>query len=130
VGGDPRAGRAARLPRRTDHLHDAELYGVLWRDILPDEMHALDDDPTRPGTSILGGWSNEDIQAHLKYYADEKERQRWVRDFPEQPAAAAGGPPYDRDRHLPQRSDLADGVVLPGDGRPQVAEGSASALGP
>jgi hypothetical protein len=58
---------------RTDHLRDAELYGVLWGDILPDEMHALDDAPYSAWhIDVLGGWSNEDIQARLKYSADEK----------------------------------------------------------
>jgi hypothetical protein len=97
---------------RTDHLNDPELYGALWREILPDEMHGLDDDPyTACHIDILGGWSNEDIQTHLKYYADEKERQRWVRDFPEQPLPPHEDLPYDRDRHLPQGDDLADGVM-------------------
>jgi hypothetical protein len=37
----------------------------------------------------------------LRYYADEKTREDWKRDFPETVLPAAEKPPFDRDRFLP-----------------------------
>jgi hypothetical protein len=50
---------------------------------------------------IIGGFSEEDIQLYLKYYADEEARQRWVEQFPTDIIPDHVTPPYDRDRHLP-----------------------------
>jgi hypothetical protein len=83
----------------TDHLSDRDLYRFLVEDaLLVEEL--------LPGTggfchiSPIGGWSNEDMQTHLRYYADDADREKWRCKF--------GGPlppheplPYDRDRFLP-----------------------------
>jgi hypothetical protein len=92
---------------QTDHLSDRELYTLLWRDLLPEEMPALD----LHGSSvwhidILGGWSEEDTALYLKYYADETARQDWRSEFPDYEVPAHADPPYDRDRHLPPYPDL------------------------
>ena len=50
---------------------------------------------------ILGGCSLQDIALYLKYYADEKTRESWRSEFPEEVMPDHVDPPYDRDRHLP-----------------------------
>jgi hypothetical protein len=37
-----------------------------------------------------------------KFYASEESRQRWLRDFPDEPMPPHEDPPYDRDGNLPQ----------------------------
>ena len=84
---------------QTDHLSDRELYTHLLRVVLPEEMDALD---------AAGGWNchidvlgYERPELYLKYYADEKARELWRRDFPEVEIPDHEDPPYDRDSHLP-----------------------------
>ena len=61
----------------TDHLSDRELYTLLWGELLPEEMPALDaDEGSVWHLDILGGCSEEDIALRLKHYADEAERDR------------------------------------------------------
>jgi hypothetical protein len=84
----------------TDHLSDRELYEKLLSEIL------LEPVTLRPGTAgftfidILGGWSPEDTETYLRYYADEETRRDWAADYGE-PIPPKEKPPYDRDRHLP-----------------------------
>ncbi len=87
----------------TDHLGDRELYTHLMEDVLlelnPDFgvgsgwRHHLD---------ILGGCSEEDIDLHLKYYADDEDRARWAAQFPDPPIPEKAPKPHDRDRFFPQ----------------------------
>lgn len=90
----------------TDHLSDRELYNVLWRDVLRDEIPML---PDHPGSEwhvdLLGSGSATHINLYLKYYADEDWRQEWLADFPDCDLPAHENPPDDRDRHLPQPDD-------------------------
>lgn len=87
---------------QTDHLSDRELYTLLCRELLPEEMPALDADSGSPWhVDILGGWSAEDVVLYLKYYADEKTREDWRSEFPDDNMPDHVDPPYDRDRHLP-----------------------------
>jgi hypothetical protein len=86
----------------TDHLSDRQLYETLWHSILREPT------PVCPPNSnvachidILGGYSHEDIQLRLKYYADEEERMDWAAEFPGTPLPPREALPYDRDRHLP-----------------------------
>jgi hypothetical protein len=51
---------------------------------------------------VLGGWSEEDTQVFLTYYADDETRQDWLEQFPDCVLPAHEDPPYERDRHLPQ----------------------------
>ena len=94
----------------TDHLSDRELYEVLWHDILREENFTQ---PTLPNSAchidILGGWSEEDTILHLTYYADEEERQAWLKDFPEYKLPEPKKKPYNRDALLPKREDWGGG---------------------
>lgn len=86
----------------TDHLSDRELYGRLWNDLLREPTSVL---PSNPNFAchidILGGWSEEDTYIYLKHYADDEERRRWAKEWPEDTVPAHEDPQYDRDRHLP-----------------------------
>jgi len=84
----------------TDHLSDRELYTRLVRELLPEEMDALDTE---------GGWTwhldvlgDDQYELYLKYYADEATRESERIDFPDAPIPAHEDPPYRRDRDLPR----------------------------
>jgi hypothetical protein len=87
----------------TDHLSDRQLYEKLRTETLPEPTSIL---PTNPNFAchidLLGGWSTEDTQIYLKYYADEEERQSWLDEWPQDTLPEHQDPPYDRDRHLPR----------------------------
>lgn len=87
---------------QTDHLSDRELYARLYHHVLRDEVPLPpDDDHGASHVDILGGWSEEDTQLFLKYYADDEWRQDWAVRFPDIVMPPHEDPPYDRDRHLP-----------------------------
>ena len=87
---------------RTDHLSDRELYEWLWSDGLREETADMSAMPEGAWhTSPIGGGSEEDMAIWLKYYADEEDRQRWHRNFPNDPIPEQEPLPFDRDRHLP-----------------------------
>ena len=52
--------------------------------------------------SHSGSYGEEEVHLSLKHYADEQERARWAKDWPEDEMPAHVDPPYDRDRLLPQ----------------------------
>ena len=87
----------------TNHLSDRELYSHLWEDSL---REAVADVPPEIGGSwhidILGSGSEEDMFLYHKFYANEESRQRWLKDWPNDPMPAHEDPHYDRDRNLPQ----------------------------
>jgi hypothetical protein len=86
----------------TNHLSDRELYDLLWNDLLREGGPDLPPDSERiTPLDILGSDSEEDVYLRMKYYADEKERLDWLREFPDEPMPDHMDPPYDRDRFLP-----------------------------
>ena len=87
----------------TDHLGDRELYTHLMENSL------LELNPDvgvgsgwRNHLDILGGCSEEDIDLHLKYYADDEDRAHWAAEFPDPPIPEKAPKPYDRDRFFPK----------------------------
>jgi hypothetical protein len=91
----------------TDHLSDRQLYETLWNDILRESVSMTPEDSGCVGyIDILGGCSDEDRVNHLKYYADEEEREAWAEEYPEDDIPDHEDPPYDRDRHLPGPRDF------------------------
>ena len=84
----------------TDHLSDRECYRWLVGDALREET-LFSEGGGCWHVSPIGGGSEEDNEIYLRYYADEKDREQWARDF-----GVALPPheklPYDRDRLLGQ----------------------------
>jgi hypothetical protein len=87
----------------TDHLSDRQLYELLWTELLREPGPDLPPDSGwRNHIDILGGCSEEDIELNHKYYADERERAFWTKEWPNGVMPAHEDPPYDRDRFLPK----------------------------
>ena len=85
----------------TDHLSDRELYRRFWTELLIEEQPIIPDEvPVTTHLDLLGGWSTDDMETYLRYYADEDARQQWAADFGK-PIPEHLDPPYDRDRFLP-----------------------------
>jgi len=86
---------------QTDHLSDRELYTHLWTDSLREETKAFPlDESSSCHIQLIGSGSEEDNHLYLKYYADEEERKRWQKSFPNDPIPPHVDPPYDRDHQL------------------------------
>ena len=87
----------------TNHLSDLALYEYLYNDGLREEAVLF---PENPGYAYMidltGSGSEEDNHVYLKYYADEKQRQQWALDWPDDTMSEHEDPPFDRARHLPQ----------------------------
>lgn len=88
----------------TNHLSDRELYTRLWEDVLNDEVPEAIASSTDGHHIIdmLGSCSEQDIYLQFKYYADEDDRQHWLKEWPDYDMPPHEEPPYDRDRHLPR----------------------------
>ena len=97
------AGRRIFL-NSTDHLNDRALYE--WLDAFMDEDCA--DCPLEAETnyrvdvSDRTNGSDDGTQTWLRFYADEKERADWRRQFPSEPMPARKKAAHDRDRFLPE----------------------------
>ena len=89
----------------TNHLSDLELYRYLWEETLNRSFEQITPEMGDSAWHIdlTGDGSEESIRLWLRYYADKEERERWASDFPEDGIPERAKPPYDRDRHLPQR---------------------------
>jgi hypothetical protein len=86
----------------TGHLSDRELYAKLWRDVLREEVPAIDEIGFNSHVDLCDCSSAEGTQLYLKYYADDHWRAEWVKEFPEDSLPAPEDPPYDRDCIVPR----------------------------
>jgi hypothetical protein len=89
----------------TDHLSDRELYKLLLEDVLQEET--VIQSPTfsmNCHIDMVGSGNEVDNHIYLKYYADEKDRTHWAKDFPEDILPDHERLPFDRDRLLPKPS--------------------------
>jgi len=90
----------------TNHLSDRELYTLLWSDELREEIpDMVFDEYSAWHIDLIGSGSDEDTYLWMKYYADEKTRRRWMKDWPDYEMPEHEDPPYDRDRQLPNAGD-------------------------
>jgi hypothetical protein len=82
----------------TEHLSDRGLYTWLYSEGLREQIKAG-----------IGGWhtgpvgsgDEESMRIYFRYYADEKYRKSWKKDWPNYDMPLRENPPYDRDRLLP-----------------------------
>jgi hypothetical protein len=85
----------------TDHLSDRELYTLLWTELLLEDHPVVPDGfPVTTHLDVLGGWSEDDIEVFLRYYADEDDRKTWREEFGKTLPEHVD-PPHERDRFLP-----------------------------
>ncbi|MEA2601427.1 MAG: hypothetical protein QOF89_2419 [Acidobacteriota bacterium] len=97
----------------TDHLSDRELYVELWGEILREPMVLMPDNPAYAcHIDMVGSGSEEHTFLYMKYYADERARRSWLKEWPDDVMPDHEDPPYDRDRRLPQAESRTDGPVM------------------
>ena len=90
----------------TNHLSDRELYTHLLHDFLQEFTQTFPPEMEfNCHIDICGSGSDEDIDIHYKYYADEKDKKDWMKDFPDYKMPEHEDPAFDRDKNLP-RSEL------------------------
>ena len=70
----------------TDHLSDYQLYGLIFRDILPSHEKKLDRRTSYLHWDCANIDENPDIW--LRYYATAAERKMWAEENDRAPAAA------------------------------------------
>jgi hypothetical protein len=95
-------GKRLLFLHRTDHLSDRELYAWLVNDALREELMGFGLPFGNCHLDVLGGCSEGDVELQMRFYADDEERARWLKDFPDFPMPPKEKPPYDRDRLLPK----------------------------
>lgn len=86
----------------TDHLNDRELYTWLVTDALREELMGFGLPFGNCHLDVLGGCSEDDLIQSMRYYSDDEERTRWLKDFPGFPMPPKEKLPYDRDSRLPK----------------------------
>lgn len=87
----------------TNHLGDRELYEYLYKEALTEEATLFPENPSFGFMiDLTGGGSDEDTQLFLKYYANDSYRERWARDWPDDPMPKREDAPFDRDALLPR----------------------------
>ena len=104
-----RLSLAGTFLHSTNHLSDRELYTELWREELREPAVLMPGDKSFGyHIDMVGSGSAEHIHLYLKHYADERTRQGWKEDWPEDEIPEHEDPPYDRDSRLPQQEFRTD----------------------
>jgi hypothetical protein len=86
----------------TNHLTDRELYAKLWHETLREETPAINEIGFDSHINLARfGGNNAEDQLWLKYYADQSDRERWRRDYPEDEIPPHEDPPFTRDDLIP-----------------------------
>lgn len=97
----------------TDHLSDRELYIYLWSDALREAAVLMPENPAYAyHIDLVGSGSEEHVHLYMKYFASEKERQQWLKDWPDDPMPDREKPLYDRDRRLPRAEGRGEVPVV------------------
>jgi hypothetical protein len=86
----------------TDHLSDRELYAQLWHATLREDVPAIDEVGFNSHLQLLSTGGEPEATLYLKYFADEKWRDDWLKTFPDYDMPAHDDPPYNRDCLLPR----------------------------
>lgn len=90
----------------TDHLSDRQLYHRLITDSLQEETVMIPHNPAfRCYIDLVSSGSDEDIECWLTYYADEDDRDGWVKQFPDSVLPERRNAPFNRDARLPRPTD-------------------------
>ena len=84
----------------TDHLSDRELYTLLYKETLHDEL-VLGFDQAMHIDMTESGDYEEGLRTYLKYYAREEERRSYAESFPELNVPPHCDPPNRRDHLIP-----------------------------
>lgn len=87
---------------QTDHLTDRELYAKLWHDVLREEVPAIDEIGFNSHVDLAMSSDDGHSNLYLKYYADEKAREWWRKDFPDVVIPPHEEPPFNRDWLVPR----------------------------
>jgi hypothetical protein len=97
----------------TNHLSDRQLYAELWTDTLREPTVLMPDEPAFTfHIDMVGSGSEEDTLLYMKYYADEKQRRSWLKEWPGDRLPEHEDPPYDRDRTLPKAESRRAGPMM------------------
>ena len=86
----------------TNHLSDRELYTFLIEEGLREELMGFGLPFGNCHLDPIGSGSDEDDDIYLRYYANDKIRERWANDFKNLVMPPKETPPFDRDKDLPQ----------------------------
>ena len=89
----------------SDHLSDRAFYCLLCNEVLLEETQIMPDDSGWNTRYNMADFPTVDVPEingiHLKYYADDGERDYWKHEFPEDTMPHKAELPYDRDSQLP-----------------------------
>jgi hypothetical protein len=77
----------------TDHLSDYQLYGIIFRDILPSHEKMLERRTNHLHWDCANVEENPDVW--LRYYASRAERELWAEEY-DQPLPLHEEPPFKR----------------------------------
>ena len=97
---------------QTDHLSDRELYAKLWRDVLRQEVPAIDEFGCNHVMMLQPDGVEPDTGTFFRYFADERWRNDFQKDNPDYDMPPHEDPPHTRDCLLP---------IAPGGGMPEAS---------